>query len=134
MTRRHALVVGTTLSVIAALLVACERERDPIQDTIRQLQNATVSAGGQITGMSPLERTGSSLEASWELVTELAWEEYRPSLARAMPAGFVSRASEERQRCTFVKSLPADHLAFEVEVLSGGSPLRLRSTFVAGAW
>ena len=134
MTKRHAVVVGMTLLVVAVLVVVRKREVDPFEAEIQDLQRATVRAGGLITSISPPTKAGLSVEASWDVTTELDWDAYEQTLATSMPAGYSLQDPEENQSRLFVKELPGDHLLFEITVISVGSPLRLRGVFVARAW
>jgi hypothetical protein len=59
-----------------SLMFFCGREADPIEDEVRQLQRSIVSPGAQVTSAIPIERDGSTVKATWLLVTSAEWTDY----------------------------------------------------------
>jgi hypothetical protein len=55
------------------------------------------------------------------------------TLEKAAPPGYEVQDSADGS-CFMVKQQPADTLSLRVEVISNGSSLRLRATFIARAW
>lgn len=110
------------------LAVACGASRDDgSSQEVYDLQARTVPPRATLIAGSGLSRDSWKVEATWEIETDLRWEEYA-QWVRSQPLGFsgvTGNASELR----FTKSRADDMYVLHIEAVSLGPPLRLRVVF-----
>jgi hypothetical protein len=110
------------------LAVACGASRyDALSQEVHDLQTWTVPPRATLMAASGLRREGWTAEATWDIETEMRWEEYT-QWVRSQPLGF-SGVTLNGSALRFTKSRAEDMYVLHIEAVSVGPPLHLRVTF-----
>ena len=121
---------GSRILVTAGLLlvVACGAPRDDsLAQEVHVLQARTVPPRATLIAASGLSRDGWTAEATWEIETEMRWDDYA-QWVRSQPLGF-SGVTANGSALRFTKSGADDMYVLHIEPVSLGPPLRLRVVF-----
>jgi hypothetical protein len=122
---RSSRLVAAGLVLVA---VACGASRnDELSHEVHDLQARTVPPRATLIAASGLSRDGWTAEATWEIETEMRWEEYA-QWVRSQPLGF-SGVTVNAWELRFTRSRADDMYVLHIEAVSLGPPLRLRVVF-----
>lgn len=129
--RRGRLIGWAGLLASATLIAWCYQSSDGELDTgeIADLSKLTRPPGAAyFPGSRPVRRQWS-VEASWELETDMDWPSYR-KWVREQLDGYDARSDGERS-LVFRRSIPGDTYMLAIEAVSLGPPLRVQLSFNA---
>lgn len=100
---------------------------DPLPQQVLDLRERTLPSRARLIAASNLSRDGRSAEATWEIETEMRWEDYSAWAPTQLREFNVADASASALHLT--KPLDGDTYTLDIEVISVGPPLRLRVSF-----
>jgi hypothetical protein len=109
------------------LAAACGVQGGGFSQEAHDLQARTVPPRGTLIAASPLRRDSWTAEATWEIETEMRWEDYA-QWVRAQPLGY-NAGSVNGSALRFTKAVADDMYILRIEAASVGPPLRLRVVF-----
>lgn len=100
---------------------------DALPQEVLDLRERTLPSRARLLASSNLTRDERTAEATWEIETEMRWEDYRAWVATQLRGFTLADGGPSELRLT--KLLDGDTYTLQIEVMSAGPPLHLRIRF-----
>ena len=100
---------------------------DPLPQQVLDLRERTLPSRARLIAASNLSRDGRSAWATWEIETDMRWEDYSAWAPTQLREFNVADASASALHLT--KPLDGDTYTLDIEVMAVGPPLHLRVSF-----
>ena len=123
---------GACVIVAALGLVQLACEPTPKDDLVRlgeRLRNLSVPTDGAILDAETPSSATWSTTMRWTLKAGMSWAQYQSWLNDHLRPEFDA-VKRSANKVWFSKLLPGDSVVLELELVSGGDPIKLRATCV----